>query len=216
MSKAYETYCQTIESVETISSVYKDCIKNNPDAGTKYDDLLRGEYVLLVSAYEFFFHSLLLEKEYHLDKIDNLIHSLKENRAVAALTLASLLSMGIDDLKKSHEIVNHYVGTLYLDNIAKHIDDKFKIPDIKEKLEEATTYTFEELKNILSEILSRRHRIVHATDIETITGERMDISLDDVIRVRNWLHFYVDTIENNIDLWIQDSKLINNNNTNNN
>lgn len=208
MSKAYDTYCQTVRSVEIFSSVYKDCVKKNPTSGTNYDDLLRGEYVLLVSAYETYLHQLISEKIF--DDIET-AESVKKSDASDAALLDFYLRQ-LDYFQnaedKKEEVANDFQVTtlLKMESVSSAFRLMLKIENFKEKLFDKGKFNTD-FENNYNGVIERRNQIVHESDMDNKTRLKRTISVKDISDLKQTLCSIIETIENNIDLWYSQAKL---------
>jgi hypothetical protein len=212
-SKAYETFQKNIESADILSVVYNSYEnKGFVDSCPDYKELLRGEYVLLVSAFETYFHHLIFEK---LKNDVDFYKSLEENNDNVSIAMSALCKMlgFTDNANTKYQSAQKDLSKVTiqkLKKIAVVLSERLDIADFQKKFMNASIGNDEDFENAISEIISdiinRRHQIAHESDIIEATGKKREIDNGTIIGAKDLLGYVVNVIDCNIDDWIIEAK----------
>ncbi|MBQ8066573.1 MAG: hypothetical protein IJ200_13080 [Prevotella sp.] len=197
MSKALDIYKKSISSTHSLSEMYAYMEKQV----VPFDimNLLRAEYVMIVSAFDTYFHNCVLLQM--LEMFGGSKNKSKgfENFEIPLSTICAILE---DD--------NPITRTGLLQNAIRKINenDSFQGPQsieyatslmglkgIWKRLSEELGLSCDSIKTELSLIIRRRNQIAHESDIDYDTGEKREMLLDDVARARKFLTMIVEQID---------------------
>jgi hypothetical protein len=183
MKSAKKHFEQNIERVKNLGSIYKT-INLQTTPVVDLSDILRAQYVLLVSALDHFIHEIVRL---------GMIEIYNEKRKVTKEFKAFILS--IDEKVLFKKAIMEEKNDKWLDYQIRYRNG-FKSFQQADKLKEAMlliidTDIWEELANILNEdikslknrlnlIIDRRNQIAHEADIEPTYQELRDIHIDDI------------------------------------
>lgn len=211
-TKAYNTFKQNVESADVLSLIYSS-VEEDIETMPSYKELLRSEYVLLVSAFDTYFHHLILEKlAENLNKEKEHADLLKANKDIISVALGALCDMlFVSTAEDKYSSANTHLNNVTLQRIVKienALYHQLNISNFRDKfMKEALlpNYDFDEVLN-LEDIIDRRDKIVHESDIDPDTRRKRDISDGDIRCLKDTLELIVEGTDIHIDKWIQESK----------
>lgn len=183
MKSAKKHFEQNIERVKNLGNIYKS-INLQTTKVLDLSDILRAQYVLLVSALDHFVHEIVRL---------GMIEIYNEKRKVTKEFKAFILSIDKDVLFK--KAIMEEKDDIWLDYQIRHKNgfksfqqaDKIKEAmlliidtDIWEQVAEILNEDIKSLKNRLNLIIDRRNQIAHEADIEPTYQELRNIHIDDL------------------------------------
>ncbi|WP_353164217.1 HEPN domain-containing protein [Empedobacter brevis] len=186
MNNALNIFKKNIESINSLASIYLYFDKNKVEA-LDYTEILRAEYVLLVSAFDHFIHEIV--KEGMLDIFDgnkstnknfdnfsislktlHLILSTEQQHEKKAILDGEIKKITAKDSYQSPSSVEKALGLIDFTNIWNNISPEMSISP-------------KDIKDQLALIVNRRNKIAHEADYDTLTGMKNPIDrllVDDV------------------------------------
>ena len=183
MKSAKKHFEQNIERVKNLGNIYKS-INLQTTKVLDLSDILRAQYVLLVSALDHFVHEIVRL---------GMIEIYNGQRKVTKEFKVFILSIDKDVLFK--KAIMEEKDDIWLDYQIRHKNsfksfqqaDKIKEAmlliidtDIWEQVAEILNEDIKSLKNRLNLIIDRRNQIAHEADIEPTYQELRDIHIDDI------------------------------------
>ncbi len=197
MKSAKKHFEQNIERVKNLGNIYKT-INLQTTRVLDLSDILRAQYVLLVSALDHFVHEIVRL---------GMIEIYNEKRKVTKEFKAFILSIDKDVLFK--KAIMEQKDDIWLDYQIRHKNgfksfqqaDKLKEAmlliidtDIWEQVAQILNEDIKSLKNRLNLIIDRRNQIAHEADIEPTYQELRDIHIDDINDSIKYIENLVTTI----------------------
>lgn len=186
MNNIIEIYKKNILAINNSLSIYQylESQAKNLDATI----LLRAQFVLIVSAFDTYVHTLVINKI-----MDSFFSS---DQAIdiqidIPLSLAFEIENANDDEKKE-KLYSFLTKKLSKDSFQspKSIEYAFAIIGINKiwsQLGEKMNMKSDDVKNTLAIIVNRRNKIAHESDWNNITGSYEDIEVDDVLQCKKFI-----------------------------
>lgn len=180
-SNSFEIYENNVKDARQLTSLYEMIVSNsnikNYDA-TK--NILRGEYVLLVSAFDKFFHDLFIE--FNNDKMHDKIEDIgTEYFCSGEFNINEIIEFGKIVKAQKETIISNKKKTFQKSDKIEKICKKMGF-DIWTELSKIKLKNNIELsKDLLDKVIDRRDKIVHEYDNNPKCDGINDITIDDVI-----------------------------------
>ena len=180
-SNSFEIYENNVKDARQLTSLYEMIVSNsnikNYDA-TK--NILRGEYVLLVSAFDKFFHDLIIE--FNNDNMHDKIEDIgTEYFRSGEFNINKIIEFGKIVKTQKETIISNKTKSFQKSDKIKNICKKMGL-DIWTELSKIKLKNNIELsKDLLDKVIDRRNKIVHEYDNNPECDGINDITIDDVI-----------------------------------
>lgn len=192
MSIQKEIFNKNIESVLIIDSIF-NYMKSQVKA-FDITELLRAEFVLIVSALDFYIHGIV--REGLMEQLHNTGSCNANTLCIPFSTVKVLLH--IDSEEERIQILGEQIKSITSKDSyqAPHaIEKALGMIDVKKiwtLISKSSDKSAEDIRNTLSIIVNRRNKIAHEADIDSITGEKTDIT---TIEIRECLDFVTDFVD---------------------
>lgn len=200
MSKAFDTYKKSIAYSSALSSIYAYLDNANIPYDTKV--LLRAEYVLIVSAFDTYFHDCVLKKMIDMFSgaenkskafndfgipLERVCLLINDNDPISRMEILqnTIREINQKDSYQAPRAIEYALSIMGKTGIWAHLNSQMGTP-------------CEDIKRNLNLIIRRRNQIAHESDINFATEEMNDINRDDVKFAKQYLSQIVDII----DQWI--------------
>lgn len=157
--------------------------------------LLRSQYVLIISAFDTYIHSLVINKV-----VENYFSEQEEFDIQIDIPLSLAFEMkGATITLQKEKLYNFLKKKLSKDSFQspKSIEYALSIIGVGKiwsKLSDKTGIKAEDIKNTLSIIVNRRNKIAHESDWNSVTGAYEDIGVEDVLYCRDFITKLVNSI----------------------
>lgn len=184
-----------IDTCQEINAVYSYLQSNHVEA-LSIDSILRAEFVLLVSALDFYIHQIVCHKIVH--DFFNGILVCEEN--LISMSVIQQLDRATDQPSKEQILYASLKKRLSKDSFQSSRNIEYALGLIGKKkiwsaLSNVMGDTADNIKNTLDLIVQRRNQIAHEADIEIHTGTYRPISQSTVDDCRAFLSTLVTSID---------------------
>ena len=194
MNNIKNIYEKNILSINNSISIYQylQTQAKNLDATI----LLRSQFVLIVSAFDTYVHSVVINKI-----IDKYFSSNQQLNIQLDIPLSLAYEMkNLDADMQKNKLYNFLVRKLSKDSFQspKSIEYAFSIIGINKiwkRLSDKMQMQPDDIKKMLSIIVNRRNKIAHESDWNIVTGTYEDIGLTDVLECKKFISNMVDSID---------------------
>lgn len=194
MSNIKDIYEKNISSINSSIYIYKylQSKAKNLDATI----LLRSQFVLIVSAFDTYIHSVVINKI-----MDKYFSSSQQIDVQLDIPLSLACEMkNLDTEMQKSKLYNFLVRKLSKDSFQspKSIEYAFSIIGINKiwsRLSDKMLMQSDDIKNVLAIIVNRRNKIAHESDWNIITETYEDIELKDVLDCEKFINNMVDSID---------------------
>jgi len=190
MSNALDIFKKNIDSINSLGSIYM-YFENNKVKALDFSEILRAEYVLLVSAFDHFIHEVVKEGMLKIFEGSKSANKNFDNFSITLKTLNLILSAEHQHEKKA-----------ILDGEIKKITakDSYQSPSSVEKalnlidinniwsiVSPHMGISPKDIKDQLALIVNRRNKIAHEADFDTLIGAKNPIDRLLVDEVKTFL-----------------------------
>ncbi len=187
MNSIIDIYEKNILSINNSISIYRylRTQAKNLDASI----LLRSQFVLIVSAFDTYVHSLV---------VDEIMKSFFSPGQILKMEIDIPLSLAFEirnstEVEQKEKMYTFLVKKLSKDSFQspKSIEYAFLILSISKiwtRLSDKMGMRAEDVKNTLSLIVNRRNKIAHESDWNNITGTFEDIEIEDVLQCKDFIN----------------------------
>lgn len=198
MSSERDFFQQQACSLKNLSSMYQYLRRSAPHMES--DNLLRAEYVLLVSAFDNYLHNIvrrIIREKFFSSKTltENLSLSINEIQSICTeedrLTREQLLDGALRRILK----LSSFQGPKSVEFALKLID----ISKIWTVASQKFGMSAEKVKKQLSLLVDRRNQIAHESDVDYFAGEAREIDQKTVDTCRDFLETLIEVIDAEID-----------------
>ena len=194
MNKIKNIYEKNILSINNSISIYQylQSQAKNLDATI----LLRSQFVLIVSAFDTYVHSAVINKI--IDRYFSSDQQLNIQLDIPLSLAYEMKNLNVDMQK--NKLYNFLVRKLNKDSFQspKSIEYAFSIIGINKiwtRLSDKMQMQPDDIKKMLSIIVNRRNKIAHESDWNIVTGTYEDIELTDVLECKKFINNMVDSID---------------------
>ncbi|MGG5210886.1 HEPN domain-containing protein [Chryseobacterium sp. MIQD13] len=201
MSNPLNIFDKNIESINSLASIYM-YFENNKVEALDFTEILRAEFVLLVSAFDHYVHELVKEgmlaifegsksTNKNFDnftitlKTLNLILSTDEQHEKKAILDGEIKKITAKDSYQSPSSIEKALGFIDFTNVWNTISPEMGIPP-------------KDIKDRLALIVNRRNKIAHEADFDYTLGSKNPIDRGLVDDVRNFIIKLVKAIHSQI------------------
>lgn len=201
MSNPLNIFDKNIESINSLASIYL-YFENNKVEALDFTEILRAEFVLLVSAFDHYVHELVKEgmlaifegiksPNKNFDnftitlKTLNLILSTDEQHEKKAILDGEIKKITAKDSYQSPSSIEKALGLIDFTNVWNTISPEMGIPP-------------KDIKDRLALIVNRRNKIAHEADFDYTFGSKNPIDRELVDDVRNFIINLVKAIQSQI------------------
>ena len=196
MSKSFSKFENNISSASVLERIFEFLYSKT--LPFEPDELLRAEYVMIVSAFDCYIHDFVREK---------LIDVFKEHSTMADSTKGYKISLGtmMDIINESNPVTQIQL----LEKEIKDIESKNTYQSSRNVEKALTLIGFRKVwstiydtgdaktnKDQLDLIVRRRNQIAHEADMDFVTNKKNPISLEDILYAKKFLRDLVDKIDN--------------------
>lgn len=197
MSKALDIYNQSIKSSHSLSEIYAYMRQHV----VPYDimELLRAEYVMIVSAFDTYFHSCVLlqmvamvkgtkEKSNQFNNfgipLSAICAILEDDNPINRIGILqnAIRNINSKDSYQGPQAIEHAASLMGLRNVWRYLGEEMEM-------------TCDDIKMGLSLIIRRRNQIAHESDMNYETNTKRDIKPEDLDSARNFLTRIVRAID---------------------
>jgi len=200
MTESKRKFDKNIESILILETIY-DFLYNQITV-CDISEILRAQYVMTVSALDFYIHEVVR---------DGLLQSFERQESISSLRKVSI---PLDIVKVLLNIENQFERKQLLNEAIKAITSKdsyqspkaieqalglLNIKCIWSKLYENSDESAEGMKKKLALIVNRRNKIAHEADINFLTGEKEPIDKQVVIDCLNYIGCFVARVDHVIE-----------------
>ena len=194
MNNTKKIYEKNILSINNSISIYQylQSQAKNLDATI----LLRSQFVLIVSAFDTYIHSVVINKI--IDRYFSSGQKLNIQLDIPLSLAYEMKSLNVDMQK--NKLYSFLVRKLSRDSFQspKSIEYAFSMININKiwtKLGDRMQMQPDDVKNMLSIIVKRRNKIAHESDWNIVTGTYEDIELKDILECKEFINNMVDSID---------------------
>lgn len=203
MNNAFNTYNKSISHSSVLSSIFLYLQNANVPYDTK--ELLRAEYVMIVSAFDTYFHNCVLKRmiemfngqstkskgfekfKIPLEKVCLLI---EEDNPILRLGIIqdTIREINQEDSYQGPKAIEYAMSLMGKKGVWSYLSSNMSI-------------SCDDIKRNLSLIIRRRNQIAHESDINFTTNEKNDITEEDVNHAKQ----YLTQIVTYINQWVTES-----------
>jgi hypothetical protein len=197
MSNSLKQFHKNIDSINTIDGIY--IYFESQVKAIDLSEILRAQYVLLVSAFDCYIHDIVREGMLNIfDGKENVNHKY-ENFLISVKTLNLMLSTGDKDIRRQlldAEIrkvttKHSYQAPLNVENALSLIAFK----SVWKSLSAELKMLKDDIPKELSLIVNRRNKIAHEADIDPVTNDKTAIDRQTIIDVKTFITKLVTAID---------------------
>ena len=197
MIQAKSNFDRNLSYVNDIGSIYDEVVRLAPTLTTQASQLLRSQFVLLVSALDTYIHDIVrigILQVYqgvrpvskNLGKLSFTYNDLSELEAQSPMMKTPTLEQIIrrinsEDSYQSSKSIEYALGLIGITGIWSKLSPRLMMqPD--------------EIKTKLDLIVRRRNQIAHESDYNPITGEQQNINKDELDTTKAFICLLIDAI----------------------
>jgi hypothetical protein len=200
MSKSYDLFLKNLESVNVIDNIYG--YFSLKVGVMDLSEILRSQYVLLVSAFDYYIHDIVKEGMLEIfegvkstnKNYDQFSISLEKVRLLLSATCDADKRAILDTEIRRITFKDSYQAPRSVESALNLIDIKSVWSVIRPDL----GISSDDIKTRLGLIVHRRNKIAHEADMDPITGRKSDIDRDTIIEVRDFLHSIVSAVDRRV------------------
>lgn len=200
MSKSLNQFNKNLDSINTIDGIY--LYLESQVKAIDLSEIVRAQYVLLVSAFDYYIHDLVKEGMLKIFSGLKNSNSNYDKFSVSLKTLNLLLSTDDDTLRK--EILDNEIRSVTSKQTFQsptNVERALAILDIKK----VWTYvsrdlgmTRDDVVKELGLIVNRRNKIAHEADIDPITNEKTPIDRQTLMEVKDFITRIAEAIDRRV------------------
>lgn len=195
MSNQINIFRKNIESVLCIDSIYQ--YMESQVTAFDITELLRAEFVLIVSALDFYIHEIVREGLLHQLNTSN---NCNKNSICIPLTTVKVL-LSVESENEQIQILNEQIKTITSKDsyqapraIEKALN-MININKIWTKVGEFSGKSAEDVRDTLALIINRRNKIAHEADFDSMSGEKIDITSHQIKDCIEFTTMFVEAID---------------------
>ncbi len=196
MTKSYNKFVNNILSSSVLERIFEYLYSKT--LPFEPDELLRAEYVMIVSAFDCYIHDYVREK---------MIDVFKEHSVMSSSTRGYKISLGtmVDIMNESNPVTQVQL----LEKEIKNIESKNTYQSSRNVEKALTLIGFRKIwstiygaedamanKDQLDLIVRRRNQIAHEADMDFVTNKKNTITLEDTVYAKKFLCDLVLKIDN--------------------
>lgn len=198
MNRALIQYQQTSNSIKELGNLYNLIITNFPLLTLQADEILRAQYVLIISALDCYIHDSTRYGLIEIYKGTRVSCSNTKKYPIKFDTLQQIEATSDINIKLAH-LESQIIETNSKDSYQspKGIEYALSLVNVKSvwsKISTDMSMTPDDIKQELSLIINRRNKIAHESDINPATGSKYPINNIMVDKVIAFIDKMVDSI----------------------
>ena len=195
MTNQKNIFDRNIESVLIIDSIFQ--YMDLQITAFDISELLRAEFVLIVSALDFYVHGVV--REGLVDQLNNIDDCNANTLCIPFSTVKVLLH--IDSEEERKRVLSEQIKMITSKDsyqAPRAIEKALGMIGVKKvwnKISDFSGQPAENIRNTLSIVINRRNKIAHEADIDFLTGEKTVITPTDIKECLEFVTGFIDAIE---------------------
>lgn len=200
MTNSIKQFYKNIDSINIIDGIY--LYFENQVKAIDISEILRAQYVLLISAFDYYIHDVVREGMVKIfsgvnpenDNYNNFTISLNVVRLILATDDTNVRRQLLDNEIRKINSKQSYQAPTSVEKALRLI----AIKSIWSKVGAELSLSAEDVTKKLGLIVNRRNKIAHEADIDTITNNKTTIDRQTLIEVKDFITKVVAAIDNHI------------------
>ncbi len=190
-----DIFNNNIESVLIIDSIFK--YMQSQITAFDITELLRAEFVLIVSALDYYIHGIV--REGLIDQLSNTVSCNGNTLCIPFSTVKALLS--VDSEEEQKRILSEQIKTITSKDsyqAPRAIEKALGMIDVQKiwtKISDISGKPAIDIRNTLSIVINRRNKIAHEADIDFMTGEKTEITQEDISECLDFVKEFVNAVD---------------------
>jgi len=200
MNTPFSQYLRNVESIDTIDGIHTYFEERVP--AIDISEILRAEYVLLVSAFDYYIHDIV--REGMLKIFDGKYRSNKDfDRFTISLKIVNILLSTNDNQLRRQLLDNEIrkINSKHSYQSPSNVERALSIISFKsvwKRISRDMKMSQEDIVKELGLIVHRRNKIAHEADIDPVTNEKTPIDKQTIKDVRDFLMNLVSILDKKI------------------